>query len=284
MKIHFISGLPRSGSTLLSALLAQNPRFHAGMSSPVQNVVAAAHIALGAGNEFAMRIRNDQRERVLRGLFQNFYGDLSGDQVVFDTHRLWTAQLPLLNGLFPDAKIICCVRNPAHILASFEYLTRRNFQTASRLFNNPNERSTVFSRAEALLQPNRAIGMAMNALKDGYYSEHAGNILMVEYVTLVNQPAKTMELIYQFIGEPPFEHDFQNVAHDGTDFDSTILLDDLHRVRGPVAPQPVKQILPPELVARFSELRFWVKARNPKAAHILARSGNDEPGAGPRSS
>ncbi|MBU0835751.1 MAG: sulfotransferase, partial [Gammaproteobacteria bacterium] len=27
---HFISGLPRSGSTLLAALLRQNPRFHAG--------------------------------------------------------------------------------------------------------------------------------------------------------------------------------------------------------------------------------------------------------------
>ncbi|WP_442939260.1 sulfotransferase [Nostoc sp.] len=32
-KIHFISGLPRSGSTLLGALLRQNPRFHASMSS-----------------------------------------------------------------------------------------------------------------------------------------------------------------------------------------------------------------------------------------------------------
>ena len=34
LQYHFISGLPRSGSTLLSAILLQNPRFHAGMSSP----------------------------------------------------------------------------------------------------------------------------------------------------------------------------------------------------------------------------------------------------------
>ncbi|MEM5734156.1 sulfotransferase, partial [Shewanella algae] len=34
-RFHFISGLPRSGSTLLSAILRQNPRFSAGMSSPV---------------------------------------------------------------------------------------------------------------------------------------------------------------------------------------------------------------------------------------------------------
>ncbi len=31
---HFISGLPRAGTTLLAALLRQNPRFHAGMTSP----------------------------------------------------------------------------------------------------------------------------------------------------------------------------------------------------------------------------------------------------------
>ena len=32
---NFISGLPRSGSTLTAAILRQNPRFHAGMSSPI---------------------------------------------------------------------------------------------------------------------------------------------------------------------------------------------------------------------------------------------------------
>ncbi|MEG3906006.1 sulfotransferase [Microcoleus sp. B4-C5] len=35
MNSHFISGLPRSGSTLLAALLRQNPRFHSAMTSPV---------------------------------------------------------------------------------------------------------------------------------------------------------------------------------------------------------------------------------------------------------
>ena len=39
--IHFISGLPRSGSTLLAALLRQNPRFSAGMTSPVGSLFNA---------------------------------------------------------------------------------------------------------------------------------------------------------------------------------------------------------------------------------------------------
>ena len=38
-KVHLISGLPRSGSTLLAGLLRQNPQFHAGMTSPVVNLM-----------------------------------------------------------------------------------------------------------------------------------------------------------------------------------------------------------------------------------------------------
>ena len=34
---HFISGLPRSGSTLLANLLAQNPRFHSTATSGILN-------------------------------------------------------------------------------------------------------------------------------------------------------------------------------------------------------------------------------------------------------
>jgi len=34
-QVHFISGLPRSGSTLLCALLRQNPRFSSAVTSPV---------------------------------------------------------------------------------------------------------------------------------------------------------------------------------------------------------------------------------------------------------
>jgi len=36
---YFISGLPRSGSTLLSGILKQNPDFYADISSPVQGIV-----------------------------------------------------------------------------------------------------------------------------------------------------------------------------------------------------------------------------------------------------
>lgn len=93
--IHFISGLPRSGSTLTAAILRQNPRFHAGMSSPVASLFENLIAQVSAGTELSTMVSLEQRERLLRGLFSSYYADRS-EPVIFDTNRAWTAQLPAL--------------------------------------------------------------------------------------------------------------------------------------------------------------------------------------------
>jgi sulfotransferase len=50
-KFHFISGLPRAGSTLLSAILKQRPRFSATMTSPVAALACAIRPKM-TGGEF----------------------------------------------------------------------------------------------------------------------------------------------------------------------------------------------------------------------------------------
>src|SRR5882757_9824397 len=100
--LHFISGLPRSGSTLLAAILRQNPRIHAAMTSPVGSLFTALHNAMGQNKEFGVFIDDEQRERMLRGVFELYYQTYSRE-VVLDTNRLWCARLPVLTRLFPDA-------------------------------------------------------------------------------------------------------------------------------------------------------------------------------------
>ena len=63
--IHFIAGLPRAGSTLLAALLRQNPRFVAGMTSPVGSPFNAMLAPASQRNEAAVFIDDTQRARLL---------------------------------------------------------------------------------------------------------------------------------------------------------------------------------------------------------------------------
>ena len=57
---------------------------------------------------------------------------------------------PALMRLFPTAKVICLVRDVAWIMDSMERQYRQNAFEHTRLFNNPAERSTVYTRTEAL--------------------------------------------------------------------------------------------------------------------------------------
>lgn len=267
--IHFISGLPRSGSTLLSAILRQNPKIHAGMTSPVGPVFNAALTAMGAENEFSVFFKEEQKRDILLGIFDGFYAHVDAPGVVFDTNRMWASRVAAVRKLFPESKMICCVRNPAWVMDSVERLIRRNAFDVSRIFNNAQERSTVYTRADALLNPHRMIGFAWSALKEAYYSENSDMLLLVDYDLLASRPAEVLPLIYGFIGEEPFDHDFDNVEYEAEDFDTQLLAKGLHTVRGKVELKPRQTILPPDLFKRCQDLIFWHDARGTKAFRIV---------------
>jgi sulfotransferase len=155
---------------------------------------------------------------------------------------------------------------------SIELLIRRNAFDVSRLFNNPAERATVYSRTEALSQGSRLVGYAYNALKEAFYSEQSASLLLVDYDLLTINPAKTMSLIYQFLGEDHFEHDLDSVEYQEPEFDNKVKTQGLHQVRSKVHFKPRKTILSSDLFERFDGLSFWSDATNSRASAIVAKA------------
>jgi sulfotransferase len=275
---HFITGLPRSGSTLLAALLRQNPRFHAGMSSPVASLYAGMRQQFGAGSEFGAVITPAERRRLVRGLFDAYYAEQAGKDVVFDTNRMWAAHMPMLMDQFPQAKVIACVRNVAWIMDSLERRYRADPYENTRLFNDEVERNTVYSRVETLAQRNRLVGYAWSALKEAFYGEHASSLLLLDYDLLAQAPHKVMPLIYQFLGEPPFEHDFERLEYDAPEFDATLGIRGLHKVRSKVSFETRATILPPDLFQQNASLSFWKNASD-SLANVITEQLAPTPGA-----
>ena len=266
-RLHFISGLPRSGSTLLSGILLQNPRFHAGMTSPVGALCSAVLATVSAGTEFAPVVGREQRKALLRGLFDAYYADVERP-LVFDTNRSWCARLPLVHDLFPEAKVIACVRNVAWIMDSFERMYRANPYEHTRLFGAAGARGTVYSRLEGLAQHDQTVGHAWSALREAFYGEHASSLLLVDYELLTRAPDKVMRLIYDFLGEAHFEHDFEHVEYDAEEFDQQLGAPGLHRVRARVQFTPRPAIIPPDLFDKFAQMSFW-NDKGGSAANVI---------------
>jgi sulfotransferase len=272
-RLHFISGLPRSGSTLLAAMLRQNPRFHAGMTSPVGALFTGMLNQFGAGSEFGPVLDRAMRQQLLRGLFESYYAAQADKAVVFDTNRLWSARLPAVLDLFPQAKVIACVRNVAWVMDSLERLYHANPYEQTKLFSGDSERNTVYSRLETLAQYNRLVGFAWSALKEAYYGPQAGSLLVVEYELLAQAPERVLRLIYEFLGEAWFEHDFCNVQYDAPAFDEALGVSGLHRVRPQVAMETRRTVLPPDLFEKYAQLSFW-RNGDGSAAHVIRAKGD----------
>lgn len=278
-RFHFISGLPRSGSTLLSAILRQNPRFHAGITSPLASLSSSLLAQVSAGTEWTTQVTVEQRRRLVRSLFTSYYEDINAP-VIFDTNRSWTARLPALLDLFPDAKVIACVRNVGWVMDSIERLYRSNPYENSRLFTGDSERSTVFARVETLAQRNRLVGLAWSGLKEAFYSEQGHAMLVIDYEVLTRRPAEVLPLIYQFIGEPTFQHTFENLTFDTPDYDEGLGLKGLHKVRPAVQYEARRTILPPDLFDQYAKLSFWHDTASSRANVVTIKPEDPAPAQG----
>jgi sulfotransferase len=268
MPLHFISGLPRSGSTLLSGILRQNPRFRAGMTGPLADLFAQLVRAMSGVTDTSLFISDAQRRRILAALVDAFYADVEPNTVIFDTSRNWCALLPAIAELFPGARVICSLRSPAWILDSIERHVQRNPFGAQRMFSWESK-GNVYSRIEALTGKDGFVKRSIGNLRQAWFSGHAGQLIGIRYDSLTAQPGDTIERLYRAIGETPFPHDFTSVEYDEPRYDEAMGFPGFHRISGPVRINHRETILPPDLF-RQHDNSFWDEpGQNPRRIPIL---------------
>jgi sulfotransferase len=188
-------------------------------------------------------------------LFDNYYADCTAE-VILDTNRAWCAWTPAIARLFPDSKVIACVRELPWILDSIERLIQDNVFSPSSIFNyEPG--GTVYTRAHGVVAADGMVGGPFDALKQACFGAQKERMLLVQYETLTANPAKAVQAIYDFLGEPAFEHDVGHVDYDVTEFDKRAGTPGLHAVRGTVKAEPRETLLPPDLFQRFAQDAFW---------------------------
>lgn len=242
MKIHFISGLPRSGSTLLAALLRQHPDLSVVAHSPVLGMINGVMPIMG-NSEFSSRFTRFSRRSTIRGLIEGYHASRGGGQIAIDGNRMWTSMLPLIDELYPDAKVIACVRPLGDIANSFEKFI------AAHPFNDPSFRmgATVHKRVEKWMERGGIMGSPLSALTDALAGKFKDRILLVKYENLCATPQMVIDTIMDFlkIGRISLELDCFSHTDDLLDF----YLDapGLHTVNAPVR-LPDREVIIPRVI------------------------------------
>lgn len=250
---HFITGLPRSGSTLLSSILKQNPRFHASITDPLATMTKGVIETSQDGPGMKYEVPVERRENIVRGLFDGYYKDVE-KEVIFNTNRAWTLLTPQIGKLFPKSKLIVCVRDINWVLDSFELAHRKNPLDTNTVTGGLS--GTVYTRVASLMEDKGIVGFPYMGIKQAITSSERHLLMLVEYDNLAKNPEQIMRSLYNFISEPYYEHDYDNVESSWDEYDSEIGIK-LHSVKKKVEYVPRKTILPPDVLQRFSNMEVW---------------------------
>lgn len=250
---HFITGLPRSGSTLLTSILNQNPRFHSSITDPLADLVRGVIENCQNSPGMKSEVPVERRKNLVRGLFTGFYQDVD-KEVIFNTNRAWTYLTNVTRDLYPKAKYIVCVRDINWVLDSFESAHRRNpFSTNSVTGDLSN---SVYQRIDTLMREDGIVGFPYVGIKQAITGPDQSLLFLLEYEQLCKQPKETIQALYNFIDEPYFEHDFNDVEASWDEYDNEIGIK-LHDVRKKVEWRERKFILPPDILNKYQKMEVW---------------------------
>ena len=277
-KFYFMAGLPRAGSTLLSTLLNQNPRFHSGPSSPVLGAMYNLHGNFQVNELYTGYPKPNQVNEMVGSVIRHWYSDVE-EEVIIDKNRAWTARVPFIEGYIgPQAKIIVPVRRVDEILTSLLTMVHRNtFVEGQPRINFVDEQLVKNNipisdetRCQYLLTSQGGIVWeSLNAVKLGVEDGHADKFLFVDYNDLVTDPQGQLNNIYEFLGEEPFEHTFDGLSNEHREDDLTTYgLSDMHEVHSKLektSPDP-SEVLPESIIKLYNEnkknLEFWTELKS----------------------
>ena len=237
-----LSGLPRTGSTLLSAILCQNPEIHAeGNSALCQIMWDTQHSCLTSSKEqLEASNRYHTMYDIITKIPELYYKNIK-ESIIVDKCRSWTieANIEMLKRyISKDFKIIVMERSVVEIVKSFAKLYKSN-----NTFPKNYEEKLIEPGSEPIMRSLAGINWAKK-------NNQNNNFLFISYNELVNNSEVTIKKIYDFCGWKYFKHDFTNIVVKYPENDNVYKLHGQHTIRPTIEKKENKIVLSKELEAK----------------------------------
>lgn len=267
-KFAFMAGLPRSGSTLISSILNQNPELYSGPNSPVCGMMFNLERSILASEQYHAYPKPHIMPATVCGVLDGYYSDINKPYII-DKSREWAIQEHfnvLLRNLHYEPRILMPVRSIHNILASFITLQLKNPEAVSFIdqeiqarqeFNFYRDINDI--RCDHLMKPKGLIDNCLYGIAFAMLPENRKYFHFIEYDNLVLNPKEVIGSIYDFLELDKFDHDFENIENSTKEDDRVYGLMGMHDVREKISYENIdpKEILSPYVYNKYAGLEFW---------------------------
>jgi len=215
-QIIYVTGLPRSGSTLICQLLGHHPQIYSIIhSSPLSQAFEQLRHTL-SDNPFLLAQADTDFDLTYTRLVNAYRGFINGwfaetdRPVAVDKNRLWLRMIETVQLLDPNFRMLVCLRDLRQIFGSIEV---QHGKTLLLDFPDHMAPHSAFARADALLGPEGVIGGPLKSLENlqDLDEQLRQKLCFVTFEALVNHPVETMRTVYQWMGLPEILPDPENL-------------------------------------------------------------------------
>ncbi|MBT5163950.1 MAG: sulfotransferase [Lentimicrobiaceae bacterium] len=243
-----LAGLPRSGITVLSALLNQNPKIYVTTTSAFVEILWRCYSVW----DEEKRVENFNTDKLkkakvpfLKGMTDSYFSQLTDKPIVIDKCRQWMniANIEMYIKVYGERpKILCPVRSVDEIVISFAELYIKN-KTSWWSWDGIDNWLSGNQFYDSYYQ-----------MKEALNSEYKDCFHLFEYDDLVNDTQNTMDNIYKFLEVDGYNHTLNvEVAEIESDWG----LDGLHKIRKKISKKVSNTLIPSDLHTTFNEMNFW---------------------------
>ena len=255
-KLFFLVAMPRSGNTLFASVMNQNPEIAATANSITLEIMKDLFL-LKQTDVFQNFPDHKSLDNVLDIVYDTYYKDWP-QRIIIDRGPVMTpSNFALMQKYFKRPfKCIVLLRDLIDVLASYMQWYTENPDSFVNRYNLKNDDHKL----SMLMNKEGAIAKDLIAIENSF--KHPEICHFVKYDSLVAQPEEEFRKIYQFLGEPYFEHTFNNLSQvkvNGLSYDDKIVGSNMHKLfDGPIRKvyNPYIEKIPERIRQKYGHIRF----------------------------
>lgn len=261
-KFYYLVSLPRSGNTVLSSVLNQNPEIAVTANSIVPTIMWDLHRKISEDLSFNNFKDEESYNNVMSNIIPNYYSHWN-QRYIFD-RSTWGSpnNYELLQKFSPNKpKYVLLVRDVLEILASFIKWSEEN---KPNFLDYETKNASVKEKCEFLMKPELQIVQSYSAVHN-IFNKKEKNFILTTYTDFVDNPEHQINKIYSFLGIKSFRHSFVDLEQfsvNGLAYSDDVLGKNLHKIRTKNVEKQnyeISDFLPKSVIETYKDLNFWSK-------------------------
>ena len=251
----FLVAQPRSGNTLFASIINQNPEIVCTPNSITLEIMKDLFL-LKNTDVFLNYPDHKSLDNVLDSVFDTYYKDWP-QRIIIDRGPVMTpGNFQLMQKHFKRPfKCILLLRDLMDVLASYMQWYTENSDSFVNRYNLKNDEEKLMM----VMNKDGAVAKDLEAIKNAF--NYPDICHFVKYDDLVSQPEQEFRKIYKFIGEPYYNHKFENLKQvevNGMGYDDKIVGKNMHKIKTVVRKKynPYIEKIPERIRQKYGHIRF----------------------------